>query len=101
MKYYQHFLSSLASSVNELEKSNSRQSCRKPLERSFKNSECLTDENKGCALSYLSGGKEVIRCKKLRLNENLAATPEGEFFAKCNFFSLLKMGLKTMKNTKK
>ena len=54
MKYYQQFLASLASSVNELEKFNIRQSCRKFLERNFKSFECLTDENKGCVLSYLS-----------------------------------------------
>ena len=61
----------------------------------------MTDENKKLVLSHLSDGKGVIPYEKLKSYKGLDARPEGEFFVKCQFFSLLKTEIISKKEYKK
>lgn len=52
-------------------------------------------------LSHLSDGKGVIQYEKLKSCKDLDARPEGEFFVKSDFFSLVKMEIISKKEYKK
>ena len=52
-------------------------------------------------LSHLSDGKGVIQYEKLKSCKDLDARPEGEFFVKSDFFSLVKTEIISKKEYKK
>ena len=57
----------------------------------------LVDDEKNWVLDYLCGGKGVIPYEKIKSHEDLDAVPEGYFFSKTEFYSLLKMKLSITK----
>ena len=52
--------------------------------------ERLTENEKKWVIEYLSVGKGVIPYEKIKSWSDLDSSPEGEFFAKVEFFSSLK-----------
>ena len=93
MKYYQQSLSSPVKSADENEIANLRNSCQKFIEGNATHSTAfssLLDQDRTWVLDYLSGGKGVIPYELTKSHEDLDTTPEGEFFSRIEFYSLLK-----------
>ena len=93
MKYYQQSLSSLAKSADENEIANFRNSCQKFIEGNATYSTAfssLLDQDRTWVWDYLSGGKGIIPYELTKSHEDLDTTPEGEFFSRTEFYSLLK-----------
>lgn len=90
IRYYQQ---SLSKSILQTEKRHIRSSCKKIYRKNPTDSAnflSLSDENKEWILEYVSRGKGVIPYEKIKLHEDLNCVPEGEFFNKSEFYSLLK-----------
>ena len=100
-------LSSLGKNGNEVEKENIRHNCKKFIVDNLTYSPVflsLSEENKIKILDSLYGGKGVILYKKIKTWEDLDIIPEGEFFSKTEFYSLLKneiMGDEDYENVKR
>ena len=91
MKYYQQSLSSPAKSADENEIANLRNFCQKFIEGNATHSTAfssLLDQDRKLVLDYLSGG--VIPYELTKSHEDLDTAPEGEFFSRAEFYSLLK-----------
>ena len=91
MKYYQQSLSSPVKSADKNEIANLRNSCQKFIEGNATHSTAfssLLDQDRKLVLDYLSGG--VIPYELTKSHEDLDTAPEGEFFSRTEFYSLLK-----------
>ena len=93
MKYYQQSLSFLAKSAAQNEIANFRNSCQKFIEgnaiypTAFNS---FSDQDTRRVLVYLSSRKGVIPYELIKSHEDLDTTPEGVFFSRTKFYSLLK-----------
>ena len=90
IRYYQQ---SLSKSIHQTKKRHIQSSCKKIYRKNptySANFLSLSDENKEWILEFLSRGKGVIPYEKIKLHEDLNCVPEGEFFNKSEFYSLLK-----------
>ena len=96
IKYYQQSLANLVENCDETECENIKKSSLHFLQNHLKyrtKFEKLTENEKKWIIEYLSIGKGVIPYEKIKSCSDLDSRPEGEFFAKTEFFSSLKNSL--------
>ena len=87
LKYYQHSLANLASSMTDIERANVRKNCRRFLAEKLM---FLTDEDEKWILDYLSSGKGMIPYQMITDFDSLKIEPKEDFFKKEDFYSELK-----------